>query len=60
MQQDQKGRQGYQGPRGLQAPQALLYILSRCVAVGVVRVSAIVLVVKLRVRLLALRLQGAL
>ena len=60
MQQDQKGHQGSQGLQGLQALQALLYILSRCVAVGVVRVSAIVLVVKLRVRLLALRLQGAL
>ena len=54
VQQDQKGRQGRQ------APQELLYVLSRCVAVGVVRASAIVLVVKLRVRLLALRLQGVL
>jgi hypothetical protein len=54
VQQDQKGRQGRQ------APQELLYVLSRCVAVGVVRASAIVLVVKLRVRLLALQLQGAL
>jgi hypothetical protein len=54
VQQDQKGRQG------CQAPQELLYGLSRCVAVGVVRASAIVLVVKLRVRLLALQLQGAL
>ena len=57
VQQDQKGRQGRQE---LQAPQELLYVLSRCVAVGVVRASAIVLVVKLRVRLLALQLQGAL
>jgi hypothetical protein len=60
VQQDQQGHQGYQGHRGLQAPQDHLYILSRCVVVGVVRVSAIVLVVKLRVRLLGLRLQGAL
>ncbi len=57
--QDQKGRQDYQDPRGRQDPQELLYILSRCVAVGVVRASAIVLVVKLRVRLLVLRPQGA-
>ena len=54
VQQDQKD------PQGLQGPQELLYILSRCVAVGMVRASAIVLVVKLRVRLLALRPQGAL
>lgn len=60
MQQDRKGRPGYQGPRGLQDPQGPLYVLSRCVVVGVVRVSVIVLGVKLRVRLLALRLQAAL
>ena len=57
VQQDQKG---HQDPRGRQDPQDLLYILSRCVVVGMVRASAIVLVVKLRVRLLALRPQGAL
>ena len=66
VQQDQKGSQGLQDSQGLQAlqalqdPQELLYILSRCVAVGVVRASAIVRVVKSRVRLLALRPQGAL
>ncbi len=54
VQQEQKA------PQGLQAPQDLLYILSRCVAVGMVRASAIVRVVKLRVKLLALRPQGAL
>ena len=47
-------------PQGLQDPQELLSILSRCVAVEVARASAIVRVVKLRVRLLALRPQGAL
>jgi len=57
VQQDQKGPQDPQGP---QDPLDLLYILSRCVAVGVVRASAIVRVVKLRVKLLALRPQGAL
>jgi len=46
-------------PKGLQDPQELPYILSRCVAVGVVRASAIVQVVKLHDRLLALRPQGA-
>ena len=55
--QDQKD---YQGPRDRQDRQELLHILSRCVAVGMIRASAIVLVVKLRVRLLALRPQGAL
>ena len=54
------GQQDQKDPQGLQGPQELLYILSRCVAVGMVRASAIVLVVKLRVRLLALRPQGAL
>jgi hypothetical protein len=53
-QQDQKD------PQGLQAPQELLSILSQCVAVEVVRASAIVRVVKLRARLLALRPQGVL
>jgi len=52
--------QGQKAPQGLQAPQELLYILSQCVAVAVVRASAIVRVVKLRARLLALRPQGAL
>ena len=55
--QDQKDSQA---PRGRQDPQELLHILSRCVAVGMIRASAIVLVVKLRVRLLALQPQGAL
>ena len=54
VQQDQKGRQDFQ------APQELLYVLSRYVAVGMVRASAIVRVVKLRVRLLASRPQDAL
>ena len=60
MQQEQKDPQGLQGLQALQAlrdPQALLYILSPCVAVEAVRASAIVRVVKLRVRLLALRPQ---
>jgi len=54
VQQDQKE------PQGLQDPQDLLYILSQCVAVEVVRASATARVVKLRARLLALRPQGAL
>jgi hypothetical protein len=58
--QDQKDRQDYQDRQDLQAPQDLLYILSQCVVVEVVRASAIVRVVKLRARLLALRPQGAL
>ena len=57
--QEQKDPQGLQDPQDLQDPQELPYILSQCVAVGVVRASAIVQVVKLHVRLLALRPQGA-
>ena len=57
MQQDQKDPQA---PLELQAPQELLYTLLRCVAAGMARASAIVRAVKLRVRLLALRPQGAL
>jgi hypothetical protein len=63
VQQDQKGRQAPQGCQALQdfqAPQELLYVLSRYVAVGMARASAIVRVVKLRVRLLASRPRGAL
>jgi hypothetical protein len=40
--------------------QELRYVLLRYVAVGMVKASAIVWAVKLRVRLLALRPQGAL
>ena len=54
------GATGPEGPQEFQARQDLLYILSRYVVVGMARASAIVRVVKLRVRLLALRLQGAL
>ena len=57
VQQDQKAPQA---PQELQARQDLLYILSRYVVVGMARASVIVRVVKLRVRLLALRPQGAL
>ena len=54
------GATGPEGPQELQARQDLLYILSRYVVVGMARASVIVRVVKLRVRLLALRPQGAL
>ena len=54
------GATGPEGPQELQARQDLLYILSRYVVVGMARASAIVRAVKLRVRLLALRPQGAL
>ena len=57
VQQDQKASQD---PQELQVHQGLLYILSRYVAVGMARANAIVRVVKLHVRLLALRPQGAL
>ena len=57
--QEQKDPQGLQGLQDLQDPQELPYILSRCAVVEVVRASAIVQVVKLRVRLLASRPQGA-
>jgi len=52
--QDQKGHQGHPGH-----PE-LLCIPLRCVVVEVVKANAIVLVVKLRVRLLALQPQDAL
>jgi hypothetical protein len=58
--QEQKDPQDLQDPQGLQDPQERLSILSQCVVVEVVRASAIVRVVKLRARLLALRPQGAL
>jgi len=54
------GATGPEGPQELQARQDLLYILSRYVVVGMARASVIVRVVKLRVRLLPLRPQGAL
>ena len=55
------GPEGPSGPPGPPGPpdQELLCIPLRCVAVGVVRENAIVLVVKLRVRLLALPPQDA-
>ena len=55
-----EGPPGLPGPPGPPGPQEFLYVLSRYVAVGMVRASAIVRVVKLRVRLLASRPQGAL
>ena len=64
--QDQKAPQalqGFQAPRDRKAPrvpQERLYIQSRCVAAGAGRAGVIVQVVKLRVRLRALPLPGAL